>query len=108
MNEFTRKAMDLANQMVAASALEGFIPDGFRTARALFIAHLEGGEKKWISVDERLPAVDERCIYYFDVVGMHIGMHHGGGNFGGRSGFLGGREVTHWMPLPATPTEESP
>ena len=32
---------------------------------------------KWIHVDERLPAVGEKCWYFFDVVGAHRGFYGG-------------------------------
>ena len=64
---------------------------------------------KWIHVDERLPAVGEKCWYFFDVVGAHRGFYGGlyedeaGREWPGMSifycdyGFLTG-DVTHWHP----------
>ena len=64
---------------------------------------------EWIHVDERLPAVGEKCWYFFDVVGSHRGVYGGlyedeeGRVWRGMSifycdyGFLTG-DVTHWHP----------
>ena len=32
---------------------------------------------EWIHVDERLPAVGEKCWYFFDAVGRHRGVYGG-------------------------------
>lgn len=56
----------------------------------------------WLDASEHPPQDGQAVIYYFDVVGPHVGWYfhndHGGG-WSGHSGFLG-HEVTHWMPLP--------
>lgn len=61
----------------------------------------------WISVTDRLPTEGQRVIYYFEIVGIHIGKYKKGEDgtniFWGPSGYLGD-DVTHWMPLPPTPT----
>lgn len=74
----------------------------------------------WISVAERLPARDQRVLYYFKAVGMHLGRYLGqatidatedgpeiegpaGAIFGSPgAGWLTG-DVTHWMPVPEPP-----
>lgn len=65
----------------------------------------------WISVKDRLPEVDQYCLYYAPIFeqknawsNVWAGIYDGNGNFSSRSGFLGGQEVTHWMPLPEAPT----
>ena len=64
---------------------------------------------KWIDVNEKLPAVGEKCWYFFDGVGIHRGFYGGlyvdeeGNEWKGMSifyndtGFLTG-DVTHWHP----------
>lgn len=64
---------------------------------------------RWISVEEKLPQVGEKCWYYFEIVGMHRGWYDGlyvddeGKEWEGLHvfacdyGFLTG-DVTHWHP----------
>lgn len=65
---------------------------------------------QWIPVSERLPEPNTRLLYYFEVVGVHVGEMEPGATcqanavFHGRSGFLSG-DVTHWMPLPSAPNQ---
>lgn len=61
----------------------------------------------WTHVDDALPQPDQYIIYHapniFDVgPQMWIGQYENGVWFN-RSGFFGGGEVTHWMPLPQLP-----
>lgn len=72
-------------------------------------AHLKSGG--WISVEERLPEIGQDVLYYFNIVGMHLGKFYGGrdasnAQFGSSRGFLTG-DVTHWQPLPPLPGEKS-
>ena len=63
---------------------------------------------EWISVDERLPEVDDRVLYWFPPFNRaYIGTFGGGTcaanvHFYSRGGFTTG-DVTHWMPLPKAP-----
>lgn len=57
---------------------------------------------EWILVSERLPEVDQRVLYYFDITGITAGRYEGDNCFASRAGFLTG-DVTHWMPLPKEP-----
>ena len=64
---------------------------------------------EWISVDEKLPNVGDKCWYFFDIVGKHRGWYEGlyvdeeGREwsdmhiFACDYGFLTG-DVTHWHP----------
>jgi hypothetical protein len=68
----------------------------------------------WISVNDKLPAVGEKCLYHAPVFEQNhshsnvwFGQHDGDGNFSSRYGFFGGQEVTHWMPVKAPPTKEA-
>ena len=66
-------------------------------------------QSRWISVEEKLPQVGEKCWYYFEIVGMHRGWYDGlyvddeGKEWEGLHifacdyGFLTG-DVTHWHP----------
>lgn len=78
--------------------------DGYR-------AGLEAAQPKWISVDERLPGYN---------AGMHFIVSRDDGTVGkGRFEVSNGRwyeltteglweiEVTHWMPLPEPPKEDT-
>ena len=71
-------------------------------------------KQQWISVDERLPGRDEKCLcrytfgtrakmYFYQVLDYYATdpqphfQHAGKGS---------GMRVTHWMPLPEAPKEE--
>lgn len=64
----------------------------------------------WILVSERLPEEGQKVIYYFKMVGIHIGRYtkeiddegYEHNVFYGRDGFLED-DVTHWMPFPDPP-----
>lgn len=65
----------------------------------------------WIKVEDELPEIGQRVIYYFEHVGVHVGKFMKvdnnedmpyGNIFYGKSGFLTD-DVTHWMPLPEIP-----
>jgi hypothetical protein len=61
----------------------------------------------WISVNDKLPDPNQWIIYHAPDIfeegpQMWIGQYEDGVFFG-RSGFFGGGEVTHWMPLPELP-----
>ena len=122
MNEFTRKAMELVDDyslarirdewvtwqclgMTAGEAAEGVM----NRARSALLAHLEGGEQKWISVKDRLPDNNVNCLVFFSgelygIAGLRI-PHKGQMLWHGHSGSH--NDVTHWCPIPATPTEEA-
>lgn len=58
---------------------------------------------QWIQCKDRLPEDKQRVIYYFDMVGIHMGRYDASSNtFHGPSGFLQ-EDVTHWMPAPTAP-----
>jgi len=56
----------------------------------------------WISVNDRLPRRGQKVIYYFELLGMFIGIYEGNNTFSSRFGTLCG-DVTHWMPAPVAP-----
>ncbi len=127
MNEFTRKAMELADEYAAVSYLNEITT----VARAALLAHLEGGEQKWLPI-ETAPK-DGRTVL--------LGYFNSHGKWRTLRGQWFSREIiddewenaedckegwyetsvecdsdysvwktepTHWQPLPATPTEEAP
>ena len=58
----------------------------------------------WISVKERLPAVGETVLIYYryhDQQSIVTARFVNGGFIG-----FWDADVTHWMPLPASPTDE--
>lgn len=65
---------------------------------------------EWIRMDERRPDIDQKVLYYFEMVGIHVGRYgrwtdeegYEHDVFSGPSGFLTD-DVTHWMPLPEPP-----
>lgn len=61
-----------------------------------------GQDSFWIDTRIEEPLDGQAVLYYFEVVGPHLGWHshsdHGGG-WSGYGGFLG-HEVSHWIPLP--------
>lgn len=62
-------------------------------------------QSKWISVEERLPGIEEVLIC---AMGNWVGIafHHGSGVFETGGGLtLEGKFVSHWMPLPEPPEE---
>ena len=64
----------------------------------------------WISMKDHKPEENQRVIYYFKEVGVHIGRYRKDIDeegyehdvFHGPSGFLSD-DVTHWMPTPEEP-----
>lgn len=122
MNEFNRKAMDLADEMVKAKATENHAnlygsltrwkewSDKYDAARAALVAHLEGAEQKWLPIESapknmaaRLYLVRGVCVQGFvDATGV---LCVSTDNRPWRK-MVG--KPTHWMPLPATPTEDQP
>jgi hypothetical protein len=84
-------------------------------------------KQRWISVEDRLPEEGERVLTWIgEPAACHPGTEAQIGCFysseedlpdGGtwtdwgftyyRSGFLGGREVTHWMPIPPLGQEDT-
>jgi hypothetical protein len=66
---------------------------------------------EWISVKDKLPEFGQAVVYFFSLVGSHVGHYdgpdeHGLPVFAGRFGFLAG-DVTHWIPLPPRPVPYS-
>jgi len=64
----------------------------------------------WISIRDKLPPSDRWILYHAPDIfetgpQMWIGRYDGG-VFYSKSGFFGGGEVTHWMPLPDLPKED--
>jgi hypothetical protein len=64
---------------------------------------------KWISVKDKLPTEGQRVIYYFKMVGVHVGRYKSLTDedgvhqvFYSNAGWLTD-DVTHWMPLPELP-----
>jgi hypothetical protein len=62
---------------------------------------------EWISIEDRKPENGQHVYYFFDILGVFEGHYEelfceelGSTEevFHGRHGFLGGGEVTHWMP----------
>jgi hypothetical protein len=144
MNEFTRKAMLLAEELASQSMWLGYYEEGgesFRetevhaeAARSALLAHLEGGEQKWLPIEtaprgsgEDGPGstihpdyIEPPQILLMTAEGPMVGAYdwyyHPGYGAGGNVGESPWRAVgsyeqcyepTHWMPLPATPTEEA-
>ncbi len=128
MNEFVRKAMELAEEFARQSQWLGYYDhDGMAhkqtsvvvdAARSALLAHLEGGEQKWISVKDRLPEPMTMVLAAFEMdrpgdwrikcasyeplcIEFSIINQKGWRIFGG------GWTPSHWCPLPATPTEEA-
>ena len=97
MNEFTRKALDLADAMTAAhmeyqdSRRSGEWAS-YEAARAALLAHLEGGEQRpgWVSVPKEPTAAM--------MIAFNAGERYGFKTFGDRYAAM----------IAATPTEESP
>jgi hypothetical protein len=54
--------------------------------------------EKWIDVKERLPEINQQVLYYSPMLGTFYGSYQGDNVWAGRCGFLGGDEVTHWLP----------
>lgn len=64
--------------------------------------------QEWISVKERLPADNDQRLLVFDGKAISFGRYFHTTEFGsifGISGWGLTYNVTHWMPLPAPPTE---
>ena len=120
MNEFTRKALELAEKMMRDSWATGREAD-WHPARAALLAHLEGGERKtsWVRVADRRPEPMTMVLAAFEMdrpgdwrikcasyeplcIEFSIINQKGWRIFGG------GWTPTHWRYLPATPTEEAP
>ncbi|HGM5832543.1 TPA: DUF551 domain-containing protein [Serratia marcescens] len=61
----------------------------------------------WVACGERMPAINQRVIYYFEPCGVHSGKYEGSGTFVSSTG-IGWLtdDVTHWMPLPTPPKPE--
>jgi hypothetical protein len=78
---------------------------------------------EWISVKDRLPEENQRCLTWCGeplacspgteiLIGRFYKNDADGEDPDGwgfsfyKQGFLGGYEITHWMPLPAPPTDQ--
>lgn len=67
---------------------------------------------EWILVSDRLPEENQKVIYYFEEVGVHIGRYtkyvdddgYDHAVFFSHAGWLCD-DVTHWMPYPEDPVE---
>ena len=123
MNEFTSKAMELAEKFAERwhDHRVRHTPETFHDLnvfRSALLAHLEGGEQKWISVKDRLPEPMTMVLAAFEMdrpgdwrikcasyeplcIEFSIINQKGWRIFGG------GWTPSHWCPLPATPTEEA-
>jgi hypothetical protein len=133
MNEFARKALELADEAAEAkssldlSMTEVWRSEAYRArlskqldeARAALVAHLEGVEQKWIRVEDRLPEPMTMVLAAFEMdrpgdwrvkCASYEPLCHEFSivNQKGWRIFGGGWTPTHWIPLPATPTEEQP
>lgn len=62
---------------------------------------------EWVSVEERLPAPTERLVLVYDCTGVNMAWYSYAMGWKYRTG-LPGVEITHWMPLPEPPKEETP
>ena len=77
------------------------------------VAQLEAAQPKWISVEERLPDKSGEvliCVYgHVTIAWYSVNRFETGGGmvFFVDDHFADGNEVTHWMPLPQPPKEES-
>lgn len=61
-------------------------------------------EDRWVSVTERLPVVETSVIVTYDGL-VSLGYYMNGWNVGE---YETRENVTHWMPLPEPPKEETP
>jgi hypothetical protein len=108
MNEFTRKAMELAEKMMRDSWATGD-DAAWHPARSALLAHLEGGEQKWLPIETaprdgtrvltyRAGFAESQAVAWFNHTGCGdpcwVPVH--GSSW---------PEPTHWCQLPATPTE---
>jgi len=115
MNEFTRKGMQLAEKMMRDSWATGD-DAAWQPARSALLAHLEGGEQKWLLIETApkdgtsvllgrfAPGKDRDGLQKVDWWRTSI-EKHGFTGFGHFNATYW--PATHWMPLPATPTEEA-
>ena len=62
---------------------------------------------EWASVEERLPAPTENLVLVYDCTGVNMAWYSYAMGWKYRTG-LPGVEITHWMPLPEPPKEETP
>lgn len=62
---------------------------------------------EWVSVEERLPAPTENLVLVYDCTGVNMAWYSYAMGWKYRTG-LPGVEITHWMPLPEPPKEETP
>jgi hypothetical protein len=61
---------------------------------------------EWISVDERLPDMDESVLMFTKQKGYYVGGYYKAEVHAEFTGFYANavkRDVTHWMPLPEPP-----
>jgi hypothetical protein len=144
MNEFTRKAMELADEMAEAKSSFDLcqaeiwrspiyrhrMEREYESTKARLLAHLEGAEQKWRPI-ETAPKDGTAVLVMLNVwPGCRNGVAEecNGHNTYVAEWWSGERdgagawmcymdscldpecpiEPTHWMPLPATPTEEQP
>ncbi len=122
MNEFTRIAMELADEMVFSGAGDA---SKFSAARSALLAHLEGGEQKWRPI-ETAPKDGSTILLGYLSGNPHIA------NYSEEGRWMGDASRNHWgetgwfatsddvlcdhpsepdlwmhLPLPATPTSEA-
>ena len=62
---------------------------------------------EWVSVEERLPAPTENPVLVYDCTGVNMAWYSYAMGWTYRTR-LPGVEITHWMPLPEPPKEETP
>ena len=63
-------------------------------------------QMRWIPVEERLPKPQENPVIACDYTGVCLAWYSPTMGWQYRTG-LSGVDITHWMPLPAAPKEET-
>ena len=70
------------------------------------LAPEEVQQMRWIPVEERLPKPEENPVLVYDYSGVGVSWHSKAMGWLYKNG-LPCVEVTHWMPLPKAPKEET-
>ena len=73
----------------------------------IYIQHLEAAQPKWISVEERLPWMNQKVLVSDGSI-VTEAHYNGRGEWihNGHDMEIGGVIVTHWMPMPQPPEED--